>query len=226
MADLSLLVDYSQVKKANKEIAQIGGSAKKSAAVFEAAFKKAEVQQKKSIDAVQKQIAFSKKMQAQKAKEAKSAASAAALVAKEEDRLKNKFVEGYTAMNIYTKELNDLGLARKKGIISAKEQSAAVAQLNAQMKAGTGVFANAATGMQIVGKRANRTGVLAQQAGYQFGDFAVQVQSGTNVMVAFGQQATQLIGTFSMLAKSTKAIVAFSALGVIVPIITADLGER
>ena len=71
MADLSLLVDYSQVKKANKEIAQIGGSAKKSAAVFEAAFKKAEVQQKKSIDAVQKQIAFSKKMEAQKAKEPK-----------------------------------------------------------------------------------------------------------------------------------------------------------
>ncbi|MGB1270295.1 MAG: hypothetical protein ACPG45_11220, partial [Flavobacteriaceae bacterium] len=124
MADLSLLVDYSQVKKANKEISQIGSSAKKSAAVFEAAFKKAEVQQKKSIDAVQKQIALSKKMEAQKAKEAKVAASAAALVSKEEERLKNKFVEGYTAMNIYTKELNDLAVARKAGIITTEKQAA------------------------------------------------------------------------------------------------------
>ena len=221
MADLKLTVDYSQVKAANKEIVQIGGSAKKSASVFEAAFKKAEAQQKESLNSLRQQIAFSKKMEVQKAKEAKVTANAAAMVAKEEERLKNKFVEGYTAMNIYTKELNDLALARKKGLIGTKEQTAAVAALNAQMKAGTGAFANAATGMQIVGKRANRTGVLAQQAGYQFGDFAVQVQSGTNPMVAFGQQATQLIGTFSMLAKSTRAIVAFSALGVIVPILTA-----
>ncbi|MDC0117571.1 hypothetical protein OAI16_06730 [Flavobacteriaceae bacterium] len=220
MADLKLTVDYSQVKAANKEIVQIGGSAKKSASVFEAAFKKAEAQQKKSLNSLRQQIAFSKKMEVQKAKEAKVTANAAVMVAKEEERLKNKFVEGYTAMNIYTKELNDLALARKKDILSADGQKAAVAQLNAQMKAGTGVFANAATGMQVVGKRANRTGVLAQQAGYQFGDFAVQVQSGTNVMVAAGQQATQLIGTFSMLAKSTRAIMAFSALGVLVPIIT------
>ena len=72
----------------------------------------------------------------------------------------------------------------------------------------------------FAGKRANRAGVLAQQAGYQFGDFAVQVQSGTNVMVAAGQQATQLVGTFSMLAKTTKGIMAFSALGVIIPVLT------
>lgn len=156
-----------------------------------------------------------------KAKEATAVAKANAL---EEERLKNKFVEGYTAMNIYTKELNDLAAARKGDLITTDQQKAAVAELNAQMEAGTGVFANAATGMQIVGKGANRTGVLAQQAGYQFGDFAVQVQSGTNPMIAFGQQATQLIGTFSMLAKSTKAIVAFSALGVIVPVITAIAG--
>jgi hypothetical protein len=152
-----------------------------------------------------------------KAKEAATVARANTL---EEERLKNKFVEGYTAMNIYTKELNDLAVARKRGIIGANEQAAAVARLNTQMKAGTGVFANSAAGMQVVGKRANRAGVLAQQAGYQFGDFAVQVQSGTNIMVAAGQQATQLVGTFSMLAKTTKGIMAFSALGVIIPVIT------
>ena len=55
-------------------------------------------------------------------------------------------------MNIYTKELKELAIARKRDIITSEQQKAAVAHLNAQMKAGTGVFANAATGMQIVGK--------------------------------------------------------------------------
>ena len=224
MADLKIVADYSDIQVMRRELVGVAKDAKASASVFETAYKKVEAQQKRSLNAVKQQLAFSKRMEAQKTREAKVAAAAAAEVAKEEERLKNKFVEGYTAMNIYTKEMNDLAVARKKDIITADEQKAAVASLNAQMKAGTGAFANAATGMQIVGKRANRTGVLAQQAGYQFGDFAVQVQSGTNPMIAFGQQATQLIGTFSMLARSTKAIMAFSALGVIVPVITAIAG--
>ena len=37
-------------------------------------------------------------------------------------------------------------------------------------------------------------GTSAQQAGYQIQDFVVQVQSGTSVFVAFGQQASQLAG--------------------------------
>jgi hypothetical protein len=78
--------------------------------------------------------------------------------------------------------------------------------------------------MQQTKRNTNQLGVLFQQSGYQIGDFAVQVQSGTNVMVAFGQQATQLIGTFAMLAKSTAAIAAFSTLGIIVPIATAIAG--
>jgi hypothetical protein len=83
---------------------------------------------------------------------------------------------------------------------------------------------NASSHVQVVGKRANRLGVITQQAGYQFGDFAVQVQSGTSPLIAFSQQATQLIGTFSMLATSTRAIMAFSALGVIVPVVSAIAG--
>ncbi|MBB5351342.1 archaellum component FlaC/predicted metal-binding transcription factor (methanogenesis marker protein 9) [Haloferula luteola] len=37
-------------------------------------------------------------------------------------------------------------------------------------------------------------GALAQQAGYQVGDFAVQVGMGTNAMTAFAQQGSQLLG--------------------------------
>jgi hypothetical protein len=48
-------------------------------------------------------------------------------------------------------------------------------------------------------KGTNNLGVIMQQTGYQVGDFAIQVQGGTNVAVAFGQQATQLVGALYLL---------------------------
>lgn len=49
--------------------------------------------------------------------------------------------------------------------------------------------------LEVKGRRAMRFATSGlQQAGYQVGDFAVQVQSGTNVAVAFGQQMSQLLG--------------------------------
>ena len=56
-------------------------------------------------------------------------------------------------------------------------------------------------------KRFAATGL--QQVGYQVGDFAVQVQSGTNAMVALGQQGSQLLGIlgpFGALAGAALAI--------------------
>lgn len=70
----------------------------------------------------------------------------------------------------------------------------------------------------------SRLGVVFQQAGFQIGDFAVQVQSGTHYMIALGQQLTQLVGVGAMLAQSVKFIAAFSALGILVPIATAVAG--
>src|SRR6056297_5556 len=86
------------------------------------------------------------------------------------------------------------------------------------------VVQGAGVATQQTARRTNQLGVLFQQTGYQVGDFAVQVQSGTNVMVALGQQATQLVGTFGMLAKSTRLIGIFAGLGIVVPIATAIAG--
>jgi hypothetical protein len=58
---------------------------------------------------------------------------------------------------------------------------------------GVNQFGNVA---QVAGKNTNRMGMQLQQVGYQVGDFAVQVQGGTNVAVAFGQQMSQLLGIF------------------------------
>lgn len=75
----------------------------------------------------------------------------------------------------------------------------------------------------------NSFGVVTQQAGYQIGDFLVQVQSGTSVFVAMGQQLTQLVGVLPMMTGfmglSTSALVGLSAgLGIAIPLITAFAG--
>ena len=56
----------------------------------------------------------------------------------------------------------------------------------------------------------------AQQAGYQIGDFAVQVANGTSKMQAFGQQAPQLLQIFGPIGAVVGAAVAiFAAFAVV-----------
>ena len=59
---------------------------------------------------------------------------------------------------------------------------------------------------RMAGKSTNKFGMYSQQVGYQVGDFAVQVQSGTNALVAFGQQGTQLAGLLPGLAGAVLGI--------------------
>ena len=66
----------------------------------------------------------------------------------------------------------------------------------------TNQFDSARTGLQKFS-----TGVL-QQAGYQVGDFAVQVANGTSKMQAFGQQGSQLLGIFGPFGAVLGAVVA------------------
>lgn len=54
-----------------------------------------------------------------------------------------------------------------------------------------------------------------QQAGYQIGDYAVQVANGTSAIQAFGQQGSQMLGIFGPTGAILGAVVAiFSAIGV------------
>ena len=69
----------------------------------------------------------------------------------------------------------------------------------------------------------NGSNMAIQQMGYQFGDFAVQVQGGTSAFVAFSQQGAQLAGILPMIAGplglSMGAAVGLSAaLGILIPI--------
>ena len=77
--------------------------------------------------------------------------------------------------------------------------------------------------MQQSKSRMNGNNMAIQQLGYQFGDFAVQVQGGTSAFVAFSQQGAQLAGILPMIAGplglSMGAAVGLSAaLGILIPV--------
>jgi hypothetical protein len=161
--------------------------------------------------------------------EKKQANAVAAQAIATEERLKNKFVQGYAAMDVYTKELNDLSMARKANIISTAQQTAGVERLNMQMAKGTGAFSGYSGGVAQAGRSTNQLGVVAQQTGYQVGDFLVQIQSGANPMMAFGQQATQLVGVLPLLSdqlgmSAGKLMGIAAGLGIAIPLITAVAG--
>ena len=115
--------------------------------------------------------------------------------------------------------VNQIIQAQKKLDASARMSRSEIMSLAHQMKQAT-QFSNAlANSTTEVGKRMSRGGVLMQQTGYQVGDFIVQIQSGTNAFVAFGQQATQIAGTLTLMGGRMVAI--GSALGVAIPLVTA-----
>lgn len=119
------------------------------------------------------------------------------------ERLRLKYDQVYASSQLYEKSLSELSRAHMLGVTSAKQHESAVEQLNIEYQqfsdsAEGAVLANNRFSQHInqTGAGINKFGMYAQQVGYQVGDFFVQVQSGTNVLVAFGQQATQLAGLF------------------------------
>jgi len=122
---------------------------------------------------------------------------------KETERLRLSYDRLYAASSLYEKQLRELTQAESLGVISKQRFNKELDQLDMELKQ----FQNSSEGAILANNRfsqhinessrgLNKFGMYAQQVGYQVGDFFVQIQSGTNVLVAFGQQATQLAGLF------------------------------
>lgn len=115
-------------------------------------------------------------------------------------------------MNRMSARLRTLGLANaQREVFRFGQESVKAAQnvdaLNMSIMRTGGVSNSGADflnqfgeGARVAGVKTNKFGMYAQQVGYQVGDFFVQIQSGTNAFVAFGQQATQLAGLLPGLA--------------------------
>jgi len=81
-------------------------------------------------------------------------------------------------------------------------------------------------GLQQGRNRMSSMGVVTQQAGYQIGDFIVQVQGGQSALVAFSQQATQMVGFLPLMAgklgiTAAAAVGLSAALGIGIPIVSS-----
>lgn len=153
------------------------------------------------------------------------------------ERLRQKYDQVYASSQLYERSLNELNKAHALGVVSAKQHESAVESLNQEyqnFQNGTAGIGNRfAQNVQQNMAGVSNAGVLMQQLGYQAGDFIVQIQSGTNAFVAFGQQATQMVGFLPMFAQSmglaTVSILGFNVaiapltlgLSIIIPLLTA-----
>lgn len=130
------------------------------------------------------------------------------------DFLDSAFNKGKIDGQQYSAAIQALDKQEDRLYRSIGKANTAVKAQNTVMKASTVSTARATKGMsqaavaaqvlankqRMSGKSTNKFGMISQQVGYQVGDFAVQVQSGTNALVAFGQQGTQLAGLIPGLA--------------------------
>jgi hypothetical protein len=135
------------------------------------------------------------------------------------DRMRKSVDKAYAADQKFTKYKRLLRAEVDKGNLSIKEAARLQLQYRKSVQA-----SNVAVMAQT--KASNRMGVVTQQAGYQVSDFIVQVQGGQSVFVAFGQQASQLVGILPLMTGafglSTAALVGLSAgLGIAIPLLTA-----
>jgi hypothetical protein len=156
----------------------------------------------------------------QAARAAEELARAQAQAAERTRQLRMQFQQGYAASQRARQQVRDLNEAYRQGLVNADQYRAALARIRTEQRLGSAAAQGSTRGI-------NGMGMVMQQTGYQVGDFLVQVQSGTNFMVAFGQQATQLVGILPMLGAgfmglSMKSLVALSAgLGIAIPLMTA-----
>lgn len=194
----------------NLKITNAYKSAEESAAAFTKGLREQEAQALKtaraSQDAINKQLGVG-------GPSATSSGASFSAISSEIDRLSNRYDRLYSATNLYESELRDLEQAHRLGIISVGRFEREVESLQAEFQQFASAADNAALANNRFSQHANETsrglnnfGFVAQQVGYQVGDFFVQLQSGTNVFVAFGQQATQLAGLIPGLAGAIAGI--------------------
>ena len=101
-------------------------------------------------------------------------------------------------------EVRKVERAEKAGLITKERAKAETDRLTASMQklktvanGSVSDFNKFEKSLYGSGKAARRNEIALQQAGYQFQDFIVQVQAGTNPLIAFSQQGSQLAGFFA-----------------------------
>ena len=126
---------------------------------------------------------------------------------KDFERLKNAIDPAYRAQKMFSDQLKVLNAQRKGMGDDQYNKYLKMIQINAK-QAGISInqFGQIASVNTRKMKRFGAVGM--QQVGYQVQDFAVQVQGGTDKLVALGQQGSQLLGVFGPAGAIAGAILA------------------
>jgi len=107
-------------------------------------------------------------------------------------------------LNNLESEFKDVKRAEEKGLITRKRAAVETKRLTDEMarlrrvsNGSAASFKKFDKALSGSGKSARRNEIAFQQAGYQVQDFIVLVQAGTNPLIAFSQQGSQLAGFFA-----------------------------
>jgi hypothetical protein len=108
-----------------------------------------------------------------------------------------RLTAGYAKLDQFQGTAN---LTQKQYAIGVAQTDAKIAHLTKTLHSGSAAINKHAEHLVQSKNKMSKFGMVSQQVGYQVGDFFVQVQSGQNMLVAFGQQGTQLAGLLPGLA--------------------------
>ena len=122
------------------------------------------------------------------------------------DRLEKELKPLLAKEKEFQKAIKQVNEAMRLNVITNKQAIAQVAALGKQYGYTQQQIDRATASMTGIRKNTNRMNATIQNAGYQFGDFFVQVQSGQNVLVAFSQQGAQLAGLLPGLAGAVTGV--------------------
>ena len=134
------------------------------------------------------------------------------------DRLQASLDKGFAAQLRYEQVVDRVNAAMERGRISqergaqiislAQQKYMAAATTTAALSSATEAFGASSARAASQG---SKFGYVAQSAGFQIQDFAVQVAAGTSAVTAFAQQAPQFLGIFGTAGAIAGAVVAVGA---------------
>jgi hypothetical protein len=116
----------------------------------------------------------------------------------------------------------DIQISTRSDTTGAKQAETALDAVATSTKRAETASTAAAAASTKQAAGTSRVGTIAQSAGYQVQDFAVQVAGGTSALVAFSQQAPQFLGVFGPGGAIAGALIAVGAIAAKVFIGMAD----
>ena len=226
MADIQIIIGYETVTQADQAFKILDKTVNSTARQYEQAFnritswqKKFSNEQNKVNASLNTQHLAQQKSNKSARDSAKAFEDAARAVEKEAAALRSLRMATDSVYRNQQKRLQMKKLLKSAIVaktMTTEQAIVALKRYNAAQMSSTKVMGAAKNKM-------NGNNMAIQQLGYQFGDFAVQVQGGTSAFVAFSQQGAQLAGILPMVAGplglSMGAAVGLSAaLGILIPI--------